>query len=135
MAEPGYGLLQRQWARPTLDVVGMWGGFQGEGLKTIIPAAAHAKLSCRLVPDQGMDDILDKLEAHLRRVAPGGVELTIDWRLSGAPAMLDAGRSSSSARRGRCVDIHLRYAGPRWCARASRSPSTRSRIVTSGCLR
>ncbi len=88
MAEPGYGLLHRQWARPTLDVVGMWGGFQGQGLKTIIPAAAHAKLSCRLVPDQGMDDILDKLEAHLRRVAPHGVELTIDWRLPGAPAML-----------------------------------------------
>jgi acetylornithine deacetylase/succinyl-diaminopimelate desuccinylase-like protein len=88
MAEPGYGLLHRQWARPTLDVVGMWGGFQGEGLKTIIPAAAHAKISCRLVPDQGMQDILDKLEAHLRRVTPPGAELTIDWRLPGAPAML-----------------------------------------------
>ncbi len=88
MAEPGYGLLHRQWARPTLDVVGMWGGFQGEGLKTIIPAAAHAKLSSRLVPDQGMDDILDKIEAHLRRVVPPNVDLTIDWRLPGAPAML-----------------------------------------------
>ena len=88
MAEPGFGLLHRQWARPTLDVVGMWGGFQGEGLKTIIPAAAHAKISCRLVPDQAMDDILDKLEAHLRRVAPPGAEVTIDWRLPGAPAML-----------------------------------------------
>jgi acetylornithine deacetylase/succinyl-diaminopimelate desuccinylase-like protein len=88
MAEPGYGLLHRQWARPTLDVVGMWGGFEGEGLKTIIPAEAHAKLSCRLVPDQGMADILDKLEAHLRRVAPPAAELTVDWRLPGAPAML-----------------------------------------------
>jgi acetylornithine deacetylase/succinyl-diaminopimelate desuccinylase-like protein len=88
MAEPGYSLPHRQWARPTLDVVGMWGGFQGEGLKTIIPAAAHAKLSCRLVPDQGMTDILDKLEAHLRRVAPPSAELSVDWRLPGAPAML-----------------------------------------------
>jgi acetylornithine deacetylase/succinyl-diaminopimelate desuccinylase-like protein len=88
MAEPGYTVLQRQWARPTLDVVGMWGGFQDQGLKTIIPAQAHAKISCRLVPDQGMDDILDKIEAHLTRVAPSSTRLEIDWRLPGAPAML-----------------------------------------------
>jgi acetylornithine deacetylase/succinyl-diaminopimelate desuccinylase-like protein len=83
MAEPGYTLLERQWARPTLDVVGMWGGFQGQGIKTIIPAQAHAKISCRLVPRQGMDDILDKLERHLRQVTPSFARLEIDWRLPG----------------------------------------------------
>ena len=51
--EPGYSPLERRGARPTLDICGMWSGFQGEGSKTIIPAHAHAKVSCRLVP--GMD--------------------------------------------------------------------------------
>ena len=88
MAEPGCELLQRQWARPTLDVVGMWGGFQGQGLKTVIPAEAHAKISCRLVPDQGMHDILDKLESHLQREIADGARLTIEWKLPGAPPML-----------------------------------------------
>jgi acetylornithine deacetylase/succinyl-diaminopimelate desuccinylase-like protein len=56
----------------------MWGGFQEQGMKTIIPARAHAKISCRLVPREDMNQILDKIEAHLRRVAPEGVIST--WR-------------------------------------------------------
>ena len=53
--ESGFGVLERKGARPTLDVNGIWGGFQGDGTKTIIPAHAHAKLSCRLVTDQDPD--------------------------------------------------------------------------------
>lgn len=48
----------RRWLRPTLDVVGIWGGFQGDGIKTIVPSKAVAKISCRLVPDQEPDKII-----------------------------------------------------------------------------
>ena len=54
--EPGYTTLERQWTRPTLEVNGMWGGYQGPGQKTVIPSEAHAKITCRLVPDQDPDD-------------------------------------------------------------------------------
>ena len=62
--EVGYTSLERRGARPTLDLNGIWGGFQGAGGKTIIPASAHAKLSCRLVADQDPDRILELLASH-----------------------------------------------------------------------
>ncbi len=80
--------IERQWARPTLDLNGIWGGFQGQGVKTVIPARAHAKLSCRLVPDQRMEDVLAKLVAHLEAHTPPDARLTIDSTLAGAPPML-----------------------------------------------
>lgn len=81
----GSTVLERLWTEPTLDVVGAWGGFQGEGLKTVIPCLAHAKISCRLVPDQKMEPILERLVDHLRRHCPDDAELTIDWTLPGTP--------------------------------------------------
>lgn len=81
----GSSVLERLWVEPALDVVGMWGGFQGHGLKTVIPATAHAKISCRLVPDQEMKPMADRLIAHLEKHCPVDAELTIDWTLLGAP--------------------------------------------------
>jgi acetylornithine deacetylase/succinyl-diaminopimelate desuccinylase-like protein len=75
--EAGYSTLERQWLRPTLDLNGMWGGFQGEGSKTVIPCEAHAKVSCRLVPDQSPEEVLDLLERHLERHCPPGAKLEV----------------------------------------------------------
>jgi acetylornithine deacetylase/succinyl-diaminopimelate desuccinylase-like protein len=83
--EKGFTTLERIWARPTLDCCGISGGFQGEGAKTIIPARASAKVSCRLVPDQEPDDISRKLEAHFKRVAPPGVRVRVETLHGGRP--------------------------------------------------
>ncbi|KAG2482711.1 hypothetical protein HYH03_018368 [Edaphochlamys debaryana] len=68
--EKEYGVLEQRWFRPTLDVVGMWGGFTGEGIKTVIPRAAHAKISCRLVPAQTPEGVLAKVSEHIARHCP-----------------------------------------------------------------
>ncbi|HEY8038610.1 MAG TPA: dipeptidase [Polyangiaceae bacterium] len=83
--EKGYSTLERVWARPTLDCCGIGGGFQGEGAKTIIPARASAKISCRLVPDQEPDDVVRKLTEHLKRVAPPGVRVRVENLHGGRP--------------------------------------------------
>jgi acetylornithine deacetylase/succinyl-diaminopimelate desuccinylase-like protein len=83
--EAGYSTLERIWARPTLDVCGIHGGFLGEGAKTILPARASAKVSCRLVPDQEPDDIARKLGDHLRRIAPPGVRVRVENLHGGRP--------------------------------------------------
>jgi len=73
--EAGYSTLEREWVRPTLEVNGMWGGFQGEGTKTVLPCEAHAKITCRLVPHQQPAQILELLQAHMRQHAPRGVRV------------------------------------------------------------
>ena len=75
--EPGYTALERRWARPTLDLNGIWGGFAGEGLKTVTPCEAHAKITCRLVPDQTPEAVLDLIEAHVREHCPPGATATL----------------------------------------------------------
>jgi acetylornithine deacetylase/succinyl-diaminopimelate desuccinylase-like protein len=71
--EPGFTTYERVWARPTLEINGLWGGFEGEELKTVLPSEAHAKFSCRLVADQDPSKIADLLIRHIHRVAPPGV--------------------------------------------------------------
>jgi acetylornithine deacetylase/succinyl-diaminopimelate desuccinylase-like protein len=75
--EPGYGTLARQWYRPTLEVNGLYGGYQGPGSKTVLPSEAHVKITCRLVPFQKPDDILYKVSRHLEDRCPPGVRLLV----------------------------------------------------------
>ena len=82
--EPGYTTLERQWTRPTLELNGLWGGYQGAGSKTVVPSRAHAKITCRLVPDQEPDDIRRLVTRHLEARTPAGVRLTIDPDSHGA---------------------------------------------------
>jgi acetylornithine deacetylase/succinyl-diaminopimelate desuccinylase-like protein len=75
--EPGYSVLYRTWARPTLEVHGMPGGFTAPGAKTVIPARAAAKVSMRLVPNQDPDDILKRYTAYVKKLTPKGIETKI----------------------------------------------------------
>jgi acetylornithine deacetylase/succinyl-diaminopimelate desuccinylase-like protein len=77
LGEPGYSTLERQWTRPTLEVNGMWGGYQGQGSQTVTPNEAHAKISCRLVPDQDPDEVRASVVRHLERHLPAGVSLSV----------------------------------------------------------
>lgn len=75
--EKGYSTLERRWARPTLDVNGLFSGFTGQGASTIIPAKAVAKVSMRIVPDQIGREIADAFDEAVRRLCPPGVKLEI----------------------------------------------------------
>ena len=85
--EVGYSTLERRATRPTLDVNGLWGGFQGAGTKTIIPAHAHAKVSCRLVSAQEPADIFEKFRDFVLEIAPPGVEVTVQDLGGGRPSL------------------------------------------------
>ena len=85
--EAGYSLLERITARPTLDCNGIWGGYTGEGAKTVLPATAHAKVSCRLVANQTSEEIEGKLRAHVMANLPPGVTAKVELH-HGAPAFL-----------------------------------------------
>lgn len=87
--EPGYTERERRWARPTIEVNGIGGGYQGEGSKTVIGREAFVKLSCRLVPDQNPDAILQRVEAHLKANLPQGVRLEVVPGHTGMPYIMD----------------------------------------------
>jgi acetylornithine deacetylase/succinyl-diaminopimelate desuccinylase-like protein len=115
--EEAYTALEQLWARPTLEVNGMWSGFTGEGAKTVLPSEASAKLSMRLVPDQDPREIEDALEAHLRAIAPDSVKLEFIRHHGGNPflaapdnAFVRAARDSVSEAFGR-EPVMLRSGG------------------------
>jgi acetylornithine deacetylase/succinyl-diaminopimelate desuccinylase-like protein len=87
VGEVGYSTLERRATRPTLDVNGLWGGFQGAGTKTIIPAHAHAKVSCRLVSAQDPVDIFEKFRDFVLEIAPPGVKVTVEDLGGGRPSL------------------------------------------------
>ena len=75
--EPGYTNRERGWIRPTLEMNGIWGGFQAEGIKTVLPNSAHAKITCRLVADQDPARIIALLQEHISQHAPPGVTVDV----------------------------------------------------------
>ncbi|HUX10342.1 MAG TPA: dipeptidase, partial [Terriglobia bacterium] len=83
--ERNFSVLERLWARPTFEVHGIRGGFVGEGAKTVIPAAATAKISMRLVPDMNPKEVLRQFTSAVRRLAPRGIKTTVRV-ISTAPA-------------------------------------------------
>jgi acetylornithine deacetylase/succinyl-diaminopimelate desuccinylase-like protein len=87
--EPGYSVLYRTWARPTLEVHGIPGGFTAAGAKTVIPARASAKVSMRLVPNQDPDDILKKYTKFVKKLTPKGIELNIKVHSKGPACVVN----------------------------------------------
>ncbi|WP_449442694.1 dipeptidase [Ureibacillus acetophenoni] len=84
--EAGFSYLERTWARPTLEINGVYGGFSGEGIKTVLPAEAGAKITCRLVPNnQDPEEIVTLLRKHIEKHKPAGVEITVSEFDKGAP--------------------------------------------------
>ena len=77
VGERDYTPRERNWARPTLDVNGLWSGFQEDGIKTVIPSEAHAKITCRLVPDQDPERVRELLAEHVCRHAPPEVDVVV----------------------------------------------------------
>jgi len=87
--EKGFTSLERKWARPTCEINGIYGGYQGEGGKTIIPSWAGTKVTMRLVPEQDPDDILDKFEAFVKKITSPGVTVEIIKQGGARPAIVE----------------------------------------------
>lgn len=85
--EDGYTTLERTSIRPTLDVNGIWGGYIGEGAKTVLPSKANAKISMRLVPNQHPDKITELFTKHFESLAPPSVKVTVTPHHGGFPAI------------------------------------------------
>jgi acetylornithine deacetylase/succinyl-diaminopimelate desuccinylase-like protein len=88
VGEPGYSVLERTWARPSLDVHGMPGGFTGAGAKTVIPAKASAKVSMRLVPGMTPATSFKQYKTYVKKIAPAGVEVEVRLIHSGDPCLV-----------------------------------------------
>jgi acetylornithine deacetylase/succinyl-diaminopimelate desuccinylase-like protein len=106
--EAGYSVLERLWTRPTCEVNGLLSGYTGEGAKTVLPAKAMAKVSCRLVPDQDPAEVERLMAAHVARVAPAGVAVAVrhlhggrPWRADLEGPLFDAAKRALAAEFGR----------------------------------
>src|SRR5258707_3279468 len=83
MGEKGFSVVEQLWTRPTLELNGIWGGYTGEGSKTVIPSKAYPKFSTRLVPNQDPDKITRLLERHIRKLLPKTVKFKLDVHSKG----------------------------------------------------
>ena len=87
--EKGYSILEQVSGRPCLDCNGIWGGFQGEGAKTVLPSKASAKISMRLVPNQTPQQIGKLFEKHVKKLCPKTMQITVTELHGGYPAITD----------------------------------------------
>jgi acetylornithine deacetylase/succinyl-diaminopimelate desuccinylase-like protein len=85
--EKGFSTLERLWARPTLECNGIWGGYTGEGAKTVLPSKAFAKISMRIVPDQTSGTVAKQFEKHLKKIAPRTIDIKVRSLHGGEPAI------------------------------------------------
>jgi acetylornithine deacetylase/succinyl-diaminopimelate desuccinylase-like protein len=101
LGEKGYTTNERTGIRPTFDVCGIWGGYTGEGAKTVIPSEAHAKISTRLVPHQDYNKIGELFKEHFKSIAPEGVKVEVEFLHGGdcyvAPIDMPAYRAAEKA--------------------------------------
>ncbi len=97
VGETGWSVLERKGARPTFDVNGIWGGFQGDGAKTIIPAHAHAKVSTRLVANQDPHRVFEALREYVAQIAPPGVTVTTTYIHGGNPSLTPTDHPATQA--------------------------------------
>ncbi len=117
VGESGWTILESKTARPTLDVNGIWGGFSGDGAKTIIPAHAHAKVSTRLVANQSPRKVFDALRDYIAQVAPPGVKVTTTYIHGGEASLtpVDHPATQAAARAIRAVEgvdpVYIREGG------------------------
>ena len=88
VGEKGFTIVEQLWTRPTLELNGIWGGYTGEGAKTVIPSKAYAKFSTRLVPDQDPSELRPLIEGFLRQQCPDSVEMEIVQQHSGKPYLV-----------------------------------------------
>lgn len=85
--EKGYTTVERTGIRPTLDVNGIWGGYTGEGAKTVLPSKAYAKISMRLVPNQSSHEITEMFQKHFENIAPASVKVKVTPHHGGEPVV------------------------------------------------
>lgn len=85
--EAGYSTIERTGIRPTLDVNGIWGGYTGEGAKTVLPSKAYAKISMRLVPNQSSEKITELFTKHFLSIAPKSVKVKVMPHHGGEPVV------------------------------------------------
>lgn len=103
--EQGYAIVERTTSRPTLDCNGIWGGYIEEGAKTVLPALAHAKVSCRLVPNQDPDKMAKLVGEHLESIAPPGFKVSYALHHGGRPYLADPKSKAVQAVKNALTDV------------------------------
>ncbi|MEM7031797.1 MAG: dipeptidase [Chloroflexota bacterium] len=97
--EPGYTTYERNWVRPTLEINGIWGGFQAEGIKTVLPNEAHAKITCRLAANQDPDKIFTAISAHVHQHTPPGMTASVTYQGGAQPYAMPSDHPGNDAAR------------------------------------